>query len=206
MRMEFNGVDELVAKVEHLEDEVDHERLKARLVAHQLAEYQQQVATLIPGAESSSSGDAKKSYQLRVLASVVTQPDTDKLGLERAASAFERAKREFRAENFEKAKAQFKTLIETYPDSVYIPEAHFLLAESQYQAGDYENCIDTVESMVSLFPESDLTGFALLRLGKIYEVQDRIEDAAEIYKTVKNSYQDSQLKGQANVSLKAVEL
>ena len=60
--------------------------------------------------------------------------------------------------------------------------------------------------MIRLYPESELTGFALLRLGKIYEGRDRIEDAAEIYRSVAFNFTQAELKRQAEASLKAVEL
>jgi TolA-binding protein len=205
MRSRFNGADEMQMQVAILQDKVEREELKSQLAANQLQEYQQQIATMIPEAQKNSK-DEKSAYQLRVLASVVATPDGDRLKIERATGMFERAKEEFRIGKFEKAEADFKDLIHRYPESIHVPEAHFLLAETQFQLKEYEVCIDTVEAMVTLFPESELTGFAMLRLAKIYEVQDRLEDAVELYRTVVSSYQDRQLVLQANTSLKSVEL
>lgn len=205
MRYQFSGVDEMQLRVVYLQKKIEKEELKSQLVASQLKEYQQQIAVLIPDAQKNQK-DEKSAYQLRVLASVVSTPDGDRLKIERASGVFERAKQAFRDGHYEKAEAEFKEIIQKYPESVHVPEAHFLLVESQYQLKEYEVCIDTVESMVTLFPESELTGFALLRLAKIYEVQDRLEDAVELYRTVVSSYQDQQLVLQANSSLKAVEL
>ena len=66
--------------------------------------------------------------------------------------------------------------------------------------------IEVVEEMIRLYPESELTGFALLRLGRIYEGRDRIEDAAEVYRSVVAHFPQGELKRQAEVSLKAVDL
>ncbi len=60
--------------------------------------------------------------------------------------------------------------------------------------------------MIRLYPESELTGFALLRLAKIYEGRDRIEDAADIYRSVVSHFSQPELRRQAEIALKSVEL
>ena len=60
--------------------------------------------------------------------------------------------------------------------------------------------------MIRLYPDSELTGFALLRLGSIYERRDRIEDAAEIYRSIVAHFSQAELRGQAAAALKAVDL
>ena len=60
--------------------------------------------------------------------------------------------------------------------------------------------------MLNLYPESELTGFALLRMGKIYEFQDRREDAIDLYQTILRSFPQRDVAGQASRSLRSVEL
>ena len=60
--------------------------------------------------------------------------------------------------------------------------------------------------MVELIPHHELTGFALIRLGRIYEMQNRNEEAVDIYKTVLRSYPQRDVASQAKASLKGVEL
>lgn len=204
-RYKFSGVEQLRVKVGYLERAVERERFRAELAAHELAEYRSAVATLIPGALNEAT-DQDSQYRLRNLASVVQAPDSDRLPLERASSQFEKGKARFREGSYEEAVVSFKDVIEKFPTSVHVAEAHFLLAEAQFQIKEYESCLATVESMITLFPESELTGFALLRLGKVYEYQDRLEDAIEVYKTVLKSYKDQPLLTQARLSLRAVEL
>lgn len=201
----FSGIEQLRARVGHLERDLERASLRAQVAGYQLEEYRQQIATLMPEALRQKVDDTT-SYRLRTLASVVVEPDRDRLHLERAASLFERGKREFRDARYDISNRTFRELIERFPNSVYVTESYFLLGEGQYQSKDYESCVATVEAMISLFPDSELTGFALLRLGKIFELQDRFEDAVEIYKTVLSTYQDHPLQAQARLSLKAVEL
>jgi TolA-binding protein len=60
--------------------------------------------------------------------------------------------------------------------------------------------------MVELFPQSELTGFALIRLGSIYQIQNRNEEAVDIYKTVMRSYPQRDVASQARASLRDLEL
>lgn len=204
-RYKFSGVDQLRARVVSLQEEIEQQKFRAELSAYELAEYRSHVATLIPQAVPDAKDDLQ-NYRLRTLASVVQTPDKDRLPLERGSGTFEKAKASFRQGLFEDAIPDFKDLIEKRPESVHVAEAHFLLAEAQFQMKEYEACLATIEAMITLFPESELTGFALLRLGKIYEYQDRLEDAVEVYRAVLSSYQDPPLRTQARLSLKAVEL
>ncbi len=204
-RYKFSGIERLRAEIDRQGREIERERFRAELAAHEFADYRGHVATLIPDALKKSGGETER-YRLRTLASVVQAPDGDRLPLERASGLFEKGKARFRAETYEAAVAAFRGVIERFPESIHVAEAHFLLAESQFQLKEYEACLATIEAMITLFPESELTGFALLRLGKIYEYQDRLEDAVEVYRAVLASYKDQALLTQARLSLKAVEL
>jgi hypothetical protein len=60
--------------------------------------------------------------------------------------------------------------------------------------------------MVTVYPENELTGYALMRLGKIFEIQNRLEDAGDIYRAVLANFKQPALQKQASANLKAVEL
>lgn len=201
-REKMASPDRFQAHFAHLEEARDQAELRAKLVQHQLAEFQTQVATLMPEALKMKAPEG--AYPLRQLASVVT--DSDSLNVERASSLFDRAKNKFRDQEFEESNRAFTELIEQYPESVHVVESYFLLAEGQYQARAFDESAATIEKMMTLFPENDLTGFALLRLGRIYEKQDRLEDATDIYRAVLSNFKKPELVHQAEVNLKAVAL
>lgn len=175
---------------------------RQQLAAHQLADYQQHVATLMPQALEGKG--LEEGYPLRQLASVITSSDS--IQIERAGSLFEKAKKSFREKLFEESNAMLVELITKYPDSVHVVEAHFLLSEGHYQLGELESSVETIEKMISLFPDSELTGFALLRLGRVFEKQDRLEDAADVYRAVLSNFKQNEITKQAQVSLRAVAL
>lgn len=189
-------------QVAALEEQKRAAEFKQQLVQDQLRDFQAQVATVLPGALKGKTAD--EGYPLRQLASVVSKGDS--LNFERASSAFEKAKSEFREKHFEDTEALLQDLIERHPESTHVVEAHFLLAESQYQMGENEKAVGTIDTMISLFPESELTGFSLLRLGKIFEKQERLEDAADVYKAVLQNFKQPEIASQAQASLKAVAL
>jgi TolA-binding protein len=202
IRDRLSPVKILEHKIAQLEHEKQDAEFKATLARYSLSEYQQKIATLIPDAVKGKTFE--ESYPLRQLASVVT--NTDQLPIERASSLFERAKNKFREKDYDASDRLFASLIENYPDSIYVVESHFLLAEGQFQLAEFDSTVATVEKMLSLFPDSELTGFALLRLGRIFEKQDRLEDAADIYRAVLSNFNQPEIKKQASTNLKSVAL
>ena len=199
----LNPTGRLEARIERLSKERQAAEFRELLAAHELAEFQQYVATLLPDAMKSRPEDER--FQLRQLASVVGDKGAA-LEIERASGIFEKAKIAFREKRFEESNRLFQSLIKNHPASVHVGEAYFLLAEGHYQMKEYDSAVTGIERMIELFPENELTGFALLRLGHIFELQERLEDAGEIYRAVLSNFKQPALVKQASSSLKAVAL
>lgn len=201
-------VEKLKEQLANLEKERQKAELRSQLMAYEIADYQTRVATLLPpGAHhggDEAPGDAEQ-FSLRQLASVVTTGG-DSIHIERASGLFEKAKTAFREKDFEGSNEILKSLIRKYPESAHVPSAYFLLAEGYYQRKEYSESVLNIERMIEIFPENELTGFALLRLGHIFEVQDRLEDAGDIYKSILANFKQPELVKQAHASLKAVTL
>lgn len=197
----FGGKEDLRGKVASLRDEVERQKLKAALAHYELESFRNQVAALIPSAES-----LKKTYQGRTLASIIQAPDSEKIQVESAESLFAQGKEFFKQQYYEKSSAIFKKITENHPNSLRVIESYFLLAEGLYHLREYDGCIRAIDAMVDLFPEHELTGFAMLRTGAILQERERLEDAVEVYATVRDSFNDPTLKSQANHLLKEVEL
>ena len=66
---------------------------------------------------------------------------------------------------------------------MHIPEAMFLLVEGHFVTQEFDQCVYYLNRMLDLYPEHDLTGYAMVRMGQVYVRQERLEDAIEIYKT-----------------------
>lgn len=186
-----------------IDREKSQAELRAQLLAHELADYRQHVATLLPAIPASDSSES--SYPLRQLASVTTSSGR-LIDIERASGLFEKAKTAFREKDFEGSNGLLRSLLDRYPNSTHVPESLFLAAEGHFQAKEYAESAGMIERMIEGYPENELTGFALLRLGHIFEMQDRPEDAGDIYRSVLANFKHQDLVKQAKASLQAVSL
>jgi len=94
------------------------------------------------------------------------------------------AKKDFRSDNYTAAAAKFRQVIERYPVSKDIIETHFLLAESLFLSGQIDASMDLVDEMMTRYPDSELTGFIMLRMGQVLEKKNRLDEALEVYQAV----------------------
>lgn len=196
----FSGVDSLKHQVTIIRKELDREKLKTQIAYYEVENARQEIATLLPDKIHSKTD----SYQLRSLASAVQAQEPIKIDLSKRL--LERGKDQFENHRYNEAAAEFQKLIEQYPASTSIVEAYFLLSECYFQQEKTEETIETIEAMVTLFPESELTAFALLRLAGIFLERQLVEDAKEILFTVRHNFAFNQdLVKQANDLLRRTE-
>ncbi|MEQ1878059.1 MAG: tetratricopeptide repeat protein [Bdellovibrionia bacterium] len=198
----FGGEAQMKANVEEMRLTLEQEKLQHALARQELREFKQQVAAVIPEIED----EDQDAYSVRNLASIVVNPDFDKIKIEKAATLMERGRAQFRAGNYERSNDIFNTLLVRHPDSIHVVEAYFLTADGRFREGQYEECLKTVDTMVNLFPEHELTGFALIRMGQVLTQRDRIEDAEQIYRTVLENFKGPELTAQASQLLKEITL
>jgi TolA-binding protein len=204
-KFRFSGVEQLKMKNARLEQSVNRANFKTELALFQLSDYQQHVATLIPRSgrrfEKSPQG-----RELRGIASIAAGGLSSQISIDSSATLFEKARTAFAAKDYAASKPALESLVAKFPNSGNVPEAYFLLVESRFQTKDYEGTVNAIDTMVSIFPENDLTGYALIRLAKIYDLQDRPDDAREIYSAILKSYNDKGLQQQARSLMKAAKL
>lgn len=203
VRYYFNRPDIYLSQIKNLRQEVAREKFRHQLTSYEFAEFRQYVATLLPDAVKTKD---EKNYPLRSLASVVQKGKNESLLAQRAKDLFERGKAEFRDKKYTLSNRTFMQLLRDHPYSAHIPEAMFLIVEGSYQLQEYDQVISTVNKMVDLYPELELTGYALLRAGKVYEAQERHDEAISIYQTVMRSFPNRGLASLAQDSLREIEL
>ncbi len=196
----FSGVDDLKSRITRLEHQIEQEKTKTQLAYFQAETIRQDVASLLPGKIKSKTDD----YQIRNLASVLQIQDS--MNIDLSKSELRKGKELFSNGKFQQAIGVFRAMIEKYPESQNIIEGYFLLSESYYQIEAMEDAIETIDVMISLFPESELTGFSLLRLAGIFIERKLPEDAKEILLTVQHNFSfNSELVAQSGQLLKRVE-
>ncbi len=195
----FNGHEEYEMRLASLQKQVEKERFNNSLLSYQLKDFQQTVAQVLP--------DNKKlqaKYELKNLAAVVRAPaSADSLDL--SGALYEKGKRYFNSQEYDRAIREFNKLIETYPLSQHNVEARFFIAESYFLKKDYRSSLGQIDEMVTQYPQHDLTGFILLRMGQISEMNSQTEEAAEIYKTVSKNFKNENLQKQARKLAQSVE-
>lgn len=191
--------------VEKLLSDLDEQKTQNQLLAFQFSDFRAEVANIL-GQEVNPKLPTQANYPLRTLASVVQVPNRDELIKLKAFELLQNGKANFRAGEHEKAVICFLDFIRDHSYSAYLPEAYFLLNESFFVLNRWEEVIKTTDKMVEIFPENELTGFALLRAGKVYEMQDKPSQAVEIYKTVLKVFPSRSLASQAKMSIEATDL
>ena len=203
MKNTFSGIEIVKMKLENSEELLQEVTLQSKLREFEMRELKMAVASQLPSALKSKL-NFQENYHMRNLASVVEAPVAE-LNIDQGSTLFESGKQAFREKKFEGAISKLEKFQAQYTNSSRLPEALFLLSESYFQIGKNESCVRTISSMTEQFPESELTGFALLRLGQIYEAEDRIEDSADIYRLIIQWFENPDLKRQAETALARLE-
>lgn len=200
-QLHFSPVEEQKHKISKLERQLSEKNI---LLAQSEAKYvdlQQELAQALPPLESIEKSVRK--FPVRNVASI-SQTKIETMDL--SSVIMERAKSEFRNKDYNLAIRSFREVIEKYPGSIKTTEAYFFIAESLFLTQKYPDCLDVVDKMMSQFPENELTGFIMLRMGQIMQMKNRPEEAAEVYRTVSNRFaQNHELKTQAERLEKTVE-
>ena len=200
----FNGVGDYKKEISALKNYNARDHLKLALEREQFLEFRQSVATLMPDVLK-KNGLGQDGYAYRSLASTITRSEAEQIRQTIAKTLFEKGKDYFNKKEYAKSEKIFKQMIERYGYTTYVAESYFLLAESQFQLSEMEDCTNIIQQMVELFPHHELTGFALVRLGRIYELQNRNEEAVDIYKTVLRSFPQRDVASQAKASMKGID-
>ncbi len=181
-------------------EQLEKEKLKTAMAFYELESMRQQVAVALPGDLT------PKQYSARNIASVSRSFYDKPLDQFTSEKLFRDGKELFRKKQFKKSNQMFGDLIKQNKYSVHLPEAYFLLVEGLFQIEDYEACLERLNVMINQFPDHELTGYAMLRMGQIYEKRERLDDAKSIYTSVAESFKNKQLKKQAQQLLSALSL
>jgi tetratricopeptide (TPR) repeat protein len=191
----FGDSKDLVAEATRLKAQVEREKLHTALVQNQLIDLREDVAKILPAHHLAVKNVA--DYRLEELGQSLRRP-ASVTSFDLSSVLMESGRAEFKKQNYEKAGKIFHELIEKYPVSTQTVEAHFLLGESLFQAGKYDDCLDVVYEMISQFPQSEMTGYLMLRNAQIMSLRKRKDEANEIYRLVALRFGDySGLKDQA---------
>ncbi len=195
----FSGVDDLKNEIASLKAQLRGQEMKTELAQYDLRDFAQTVAFLIPSKDDPQG----HSYQVRNIASLVQTP-AESLEVQGKRAQIMKAKKTFQRHDYEAALHQFKELYKQDVGGIYSVEIRYFLAESYYMTKRYGDSLKIIQELVQLFPEHDLTGYGLLRLGQIFNYQNREEEAIEVFQMIRQKFQVPELKAQADLMLKKV--
>lgn len=119
---------------------------------------------------------------------------------------FQRAKVFFDKSQWSLAVKAFASFSKDYPISARIPHATFYLGESYFKLGRYKEMLDVVEFMATQFPESELTGFLMLRQVQVSISTHQLEEAKEICQLIREEYKNPVLMEQVDTLEKSLQL
>ena len=187
----FNNGKQYQARVAQLQKNIEQQRLSNTKLSYQLRDFQQTVAQFLPENKALQAKLDEKN-----LASAIRMPASEQK-LDLSSVVFERGKRFFSEKDYDRAIKEFRKISDEYPLSAFNVESRFLTAESYYLKRDYKNSLQIVDEMVTLYPDNDLTGYILLRMGQMSEVNNQYDEASEIYRTVQKNFKNDKLKAQA---------
>lgn len=187
----FNNGKEYQYRIGRLQNQIEKAHFDNDLLVYQLQDFQQSVAQLMP-----DNRQLQAKTELKNFADTLRAPASENK-LDLSGAVFEKAKKFFAEKEYDKAIREFHKLTDEYPLSPYNVESRFFMAESYFIKKDYKASLNLIDEMVSLYPDNDLTGFILLRMGQISEINNQYEEASEIYRTVEKNFKNEKLKTQA---------
>ncbi len=194
---EFRGDKIYQAQIEQKNDKIAQSEKEKLLLNFQIKDFEQSVALALPEKKKQNQFQNKFSQALRIPASI------PKLDLSKAQ--FENGKIEFKNKKYALAIKEFQNLLDKYPISEHTVEAYFMISESQFLSKNYTECLNTINILLELYPTHDLTGFSLLRLAAMNEMNGRYDVALEVYKTIRTNFSHSYLLSEVTKKEKLIE-
>jgi tol-pal system protein YbgF len=195
----FNSDWESKQEIASLKKDLDDSYFRISLLHHQMKDLEQSVAAVIPKKNYARNKNIQNlMFTLRAPASI--QP------LDLSNVYFEKGRKNFLEKKFSAAIDDFTKIKEQYPSSAYQVESRFFIAEALFMQRDFKKCAEVIDDMVLQYPDHELTGYILLRLGQISEHNNQREEAQEIYRTVLKHFPQKPLKDQAQTLLQSVVL
>lgn len=184
----FAASPEASFRVENMERELASLNQEKAKLAYQFEDFRQNAAIHWPEAR-------KRDY--RWPASITVDLST---------SLYEKGRHLFQEKKWDESLQVFTKLITDFPYSKWVTEAQYYSCEINFQVRDLKATSECVGQMVEMFPENTLTGFQLMRLGQVHEINGQNTEAAEIYRIVQTQFKEPILKTQSTESIKRLEV
>ena len=120
--------------------------------------------------------------------------------------AYELAKAQYEKGQWHDALNAFRQFTKKYRDSaIYVPAAHYYMAECHFKLGDYTRAIDEYEHVVKNYPQHQKAPGALLRKAEVLLEANDKASAKDTYKQLIEKYSRSEEAKKAHRKLAALK-
>ena len=204
----FQSGYEIKQQIVNLEKKIERTEFENRVAQNQILDLQQTMAETLPP-EKKMIAEQRINSQWKGRAFSLSQQLREPASIKKidlSGVYFEKGKKLFTQKKYHMAFKEFEALKEKFPLSDRAVESTFLMLESSYLQKDYKKTVDIADYMVTQYPESLLTGYAILRLGLVSEKNSQFEEASALYKIVAEHFRDERLKNQALDYIKRISL
>ncbi|MBU2972407.1 tol-pal system protein YbgF [Pseudoalteromonas sp. C2R02] len=92
---------------------------------------------------------------------------------------------------YDQAVPEFQAFLTSFPESVYVPNAHYWLGQLLMMKSDTTQAQTHFESVVTGYPDSNKRADAMLKLGTVYQKLNLIVKAKQILQDLISQYPDS---------------
>ncbi|SFD73445.1 tol-pal system protein YbgF [Pseudoalteromonas denitrificans] len=92
---------------------------------------------------------------------------------------------------YDQAIPEFKSFLTNFPESVYIPNAHYWLGQLLMMKSEVSEAQSHFETVVTGYPDSNKRADAMLKLGTVYQKQNLIVKAKQTLQNLLSEYPDS---------------
>ncbi|MFM2485144.1 tol-pal system protein YbgF [Celerinatantimonas yamalensis] len=106
---------------------------------------------------------------------------------------------------FDQAISAFGLFLKQYPQSPYVPNAHYWLGQLQYTQGQQDQAIQEFSVVVNQYPKSNKVPESLLKLGQIALQKNQNAKATDYFNQVVKNYPQSSAADLAKAQLKTVK-
>lgn len=194
----FNQKPEIVYELSATKEALEKEKFEKSIITYRLKDFEKSVAEVLP---SENGKTIQKKLAVNSWMSSLREP-ASLPKMDMSSVIYENVKSNFKMKKYDLSVDGAKKIIENYPTSPFVVEAYFFMAESYFNKNEIKKCTEVIDLMVAQFPDHDLTGFILLRLGQISEGNSQPDEAREIYSIVEKQFQNPVVKNQAQLLLR----
>lgn len=128
---------------------------------------------------------------LAAMHAVISSADHSQVETNHADDAYEAALETYRLGDDEAAIRQLEAFLEAYGSHAMAPNAHYWLAEAQLRQTHYGTAIETGQTLISDYPESEKVPDTIFLLGKAYLAMGDVLSARETWEALVADYADT---------------